>query len=144
MAKYIFILFQINSGKNLWSHSSQSTEASTTTTDQEITIQKKKTIFNFFFIYINYIKIREINLFILDIFQKKNFCGIYRNTKSISRKFYTLPFGFFSLFVECLLLYYLLQFPLPYRLNSEKNWILGLKLPFLEKFCKKEKITMKC
>ena len=34
--------------------------------------RKKKSIFNFF-IYINYIKIREINLFILDIFQKKFF-----------------------------------------------------------------------
>ena len=87
---------------------------------KKLLYRRKKTIFNFY-TYINYIKIREINLFILDIFQKKNFCGIYRNTKSISRKFYTLPFGFFSLFVECLLLYYLLQFPLPYRLNSEKS-----------------------
>ena len=89
---------------------------------KKLLYRRKKTIFNF--LYINYIKIREINLFILEI-SHKNFCGIFRNTKSISRKFYTLPFGFFSLFVECLFLYYLLQFPLPYRQKSEKTEFWG-------------------
>ena len=37
---------------------------------KKLLYRTKKTIFNFF-IHINYIKIREINLFILDIFEKK-------------------------------------------------------------------------